>query len=210
MTAPPPEVAATPATPASSVPRRHVPAALRPVLGLLGCVVLAVAVAVAAPDPSEQLRRRWSDAGPGAWAVTPDRSARVTSVAVVGTVDPGYGDVLASRQALVVAQVDVAVRHRVAQLNHVYLRTADDKEYAPRSELSSAGLAQTQPGFTRHATLVFEVPSDRLPRAELVVDADAASVDGYTDAIRLDLGLGRTVRVSPETVTPAPASVTTT
>lgn len=182
----------------------------RPLLGLLGCVVLALVLAVVTPDPTRELRRRWSDAGVGGWAATADVSARVASVAVVSTVDPGYGQAFVSRQALVVTPVEVQVRHRVAQLSRVYLLTADGKEYEPRSELISAGLGQTQPGFTRHGTLVFEVPPDRLARVELVVDADAASVDGYAEAIRVDLGLRDPVRVSPETVTPQPASVTTT
>ncbi|HEY0237191.1 MAG TPA: hypothetical protein VGC37_00965 [Friedmanniella sp.] len=183
---------------------------LRPWLGLVGCVVLALVVAVVTPDPSTQLRRRWSDAEVGGWAVTADVSARVPSVSVVSTVDPGFGQALVSRQALVVVAVDVQARHQVAQLSRVYLLTSDGQEYEPRSELVSAGLSQTQPGFTRHGTLVFEVPPGRLARAELVVDADGASVDGYSEAIRVRLGLRNPVRVSPETVTPEASTVTTT
>ena len=183
---------------------------LRALGGLAVCVLLALALAVSTPDPEQDLRRRWSTAGPQAWAVTPDVSAQVTSVAVVRAVDPGYGEAFESAQALVVTRLDVQARHRVALLSEVYLETADKTRYAPRTEFVSAGLGLTQPGFTRHATLVFEVPPRRLARARLVVDADPASVDGYADAIRVDLGLRDPVRVSPETVTPEPASVTTT
>jgi len=182
----------------------------RGVLGLLGCLVLALVLAVVVPDPAEDLRRRWSDADVGAWAGTPDVVARVTTVAVVRSADRGYGDPLTTRDALVVATVDAAVRRQVVLFSHVYLVTADGHEYAPRPEFVSAGLGLTQPGFTRRATLVFEVPPDRLDRAALVLDADAASVDAYADAVRVDLGLRAPVRVSPETVTPEPATVTTT
>jgi hypothetical protein len=183
---------------------------LRAVLGLAACVLLAFALAVTTPDPAQDVRRRWSSAGVQAWAATPDVSARVTSVAVVRTADRGYGEAFESAQALVVTGLDVEVRHRVALLSEVYLEAADGTRYAPRSEFASAGLARTQPGFTRHATLVFEVPPRRLARARLVVDAGPASVDAYADAIRVDLGLRDPVGVSPQTVTPEPSTVTTT
>ncbi len=154
---------------------------LRGVLGLVGCLVLALIIAAVAPDPATDLRRRWSDADVGAWAQTPDVRARVTAVAVVRSADRGYGDPLASTQALVVTDVDASVRRQVVLFSHVYLLTADGHEYEARPEFVSAGLGLTQPGFTRHATLVFEVPPDRLAGAALVLDADAASVDGYAE-----------------------------
>lgn len=181
----------------------------RALLGLLGCLALAVALAVVTPDPSTDARRRWTDGVVAQWVTTPDVSVRVGSVQVVRSADPGYGEELTSAQALVVTPVEVAVRHRVVQLSHVYLRTADGHEYAPRSEFVSAGLTSTQPGFTRHGTLVFEVPPDRLAHAELVVDSDGGSLDVYADAVRVDLGLRDPVRVSPQTVTPEEATVTT-
>lgn len=183
---------------------------LRGVLGLLGCLVLALTIAVVTPDPTTDVRRRWADADVGAWAQTPDVRARVTSVAVVRSADRGYGEVFTGQGSLVVASVDASVRRQVVLFSHVYLLTADGREYDPRPEFVSAGLGLTQPGFTRHATLVFEVPADRLADAALVLDADAASVDAYADAVRVDLGLRSPVRTSPETVTPPPFSVTTT
>ena len=182
---------------------------LRGVLGLLGCLVLALTIAAVTPDPASDLRRRWSDAGVGGWAQTPDVRARVSSVAVVRSADRGYGEPFTSRESLLVAAVDASVRRQVVLFSHVYLLTADGHEYAPRPEFVSAGLGLTQPGFTRHATLVFEVPPDRLAQAALVLDADAASVDAYADAVRVDLGLRAPVRTSPEIVTPPPATVTT-
>jgi hypothetical protein len=182
---------------------------VRGVLGLLGCVVLALVVAVLTPDPAEHARR-WTSADVGTWAAGPDVAARVQEVSVVRTADPGFGQPMTSSQALVVAGVDVQVRHRVAQLDHVYLRSRDGRDYEPREEFDVAGLTETQPGFTRHATLVFEVPPRRLAGAELVVDADSTSVDVYADAIRIDLGLRDPVRISPETATPPGSTVTTT
>jgi len=183
---------------------------LRGVLGLLGCLVLALVVAVVAPDPAQDLRRRWTDGEVGAWAASPDRVARVGAVSVVRSADPGYGQPFTTGQALVVTEIDVQVLHRRTQLSRVYLSTRDGQQYDPRSEFVAAGPSLTQPGFTRHSTLVFEVPLRRLDGAELVVDADGASVDGYADAIRVDLGLRDPVRVGPETVTPAESTVTTT
>ena len=183
---------------------------LRGVLGLLGCLVLALVVAVVAPEAGQDVRRRWAEGEVGAWVASPDRVARVRAVSVVRSADRGYGELFTTSRALVVAEVDVQVRHRMTQLSKVYLSTRDGQEYDPRPEFIAAGLTQTQPGFTRHATLVFEVPTRRLDGAELVVDADGASVDGYADAIRVDLGLHDPVRVGPETVTPAESTVTTT
>ena len=78
-----------------------------------------VAPAAVTPDPASDLRRRWSDAAVGAWAETPTVRARVTSVAVVRSADPGYGDPLTSRGSLVVTAVDASVRRQVVLFSHV-------------------------------------------------------------------------------------------
>ena len=183
---------------------------LRGVLGLLGCLVLALVLAAVTPDPATDLRRRWSDADVGGWATTPALSARVGAVTVTRSAGRDYGDPFVSGQALVVLGVDAQVRQRVAQLNQVRLRTRDGHGYDPRPEFASAALAQTQPGFTRHATLVFEVPPERLAGATLEVDADSASVDGYARALRVELGLRDPVRVGAAVAAVTPSTVTTT
>ena len=183
---------------------------LRGLLGLLGCLVLALVLAAVTPDPATTLRRRWSGAEVGEWAQTPGVGVRVGSVTVTRSAGREYGDPFVSRQALVVLNVDAQVRERVAQLSQVSLRTRDGHGYDPRPEFASAALGQTQPGFTRHATLVFEVPPDRLAGSTLEVDADGASVDGYARALRVDLGLHDPVPIGVAVAAVSPSTVTTT
>jgi hypothetical protein len=183
---------------------------LRGPLGLLGCLVLALVLAAVTPDPGTDLRRRWTGVEVGGWARTPGVSARVGSVTVTRSAAREYGDPFVSRQALVVLSVDAQVRQRVAQLSEVRLRTRDGHGYDPRPEFAAAGLGQTQPGFTRHSTLVFEVPADRLAGSTLEVDADGASIDGYARAIRVELGLRDPVPIGAAVASVPPATVTTT
>lgn len=179
-------------------------------LGLLACLVLAVVIAVAVPDPATDVRRRFSDAPVGEFATTDVVRARVTQVEVTRAAQGAYGDPWVSDQTLVVASVEAQVRQRVTQFSEVVLRTRDGHDYEPRTEFISGALGQTQPGFTRHAVLVFELPSDRVPGAELVIDADGAAFDFFAAAIRIDLGLSDPVTVAPGPVSVPASSVTTT
>lgn len=182
----------------------------RGVFGLLACLVLATVIAVAVPDPATDVRRRFADAPVGEFATTAVVRARVTQVVLTPSVQGDYGDPWVSDQTLVVTSVEAQVRQRVTQFSRVVLRTSDGHDYKPRTEFISAALGQTQPGFTRHATLVFELPPDRVPGAELVIDADGAAFDFYAAAIRVDLGLRDPVTVAPGPVTLPPSVVTTT
>ncbi len=182
----------------------------RGVLGLLACLVLAAVITVAVPDPATDVRRRFADAPVGEFATTAMVRARVTQVEVTRSAQGDYGDPWVSDQALVVTSVEAQVRQRVTQFNEVVLRTRDGHDYEPRTEFISGALGQTQPGFTRHAVLVFELPPDRLPGAELVIDADGASFDFYAAAIRIDLGLGDPVAIAPGPVAVPASSVSTT
>lgn len=179
----------------------------RGVLGLLVCLGLAVVIAVAAPDPEVDLRRRFVDVEVNEPAQIPLAVARVTRVQVSNAAQRAYGDPWVSDQTLVVVSVEAAARRQVVQFNQVVLRTGADKTYEPRSEFSSAGLAQTQPGFTRTATLVFELPPDQAAGAVLVIDPDAAAFDSYGWAIRVDLGLRRPVVRGPGPVTVTPSAL---
>ncbi len=80
------------------------------------------------------------------------------------------------------------------------LRTPSGDEYRPRDEFGSAGLSETQPGFTRTSTLVFEVPTDRVAGDRLVIDADGASFDVYATALRIDLDLSATSPVATKPI----------
>ncbi len=179
-------------------------------LGLLTCLALALVLAALTPDPAQDLRRHWVTADPGTWASTPAFAARVVSVRASGAVAGEYGDPFVSRQALVVVGVQAQVREQVVQFSQVSLHTRDGHDYEPRGEFSTAGLGETQPGFTRNATVVFEVPPDRLAGATLVIDSDAAAVDRYADAIRIDLGLADPVAIGAETLKVPPSTVETT
>jgi hypothetical protein len=166
------------------------------VLGLLACLALAVLITVVVPNPSTDVRRRYDDVAVGAYGSTPTVRARVTRVEVTDSTVREYDDSWVSDQALVVVSVEAQVRQRVVQFSRVMLRTSGGQEYKPRDEFISAALGETQPGFTRQATLVFELPPSRVPGAALVLDADAASIDAYADAIRVDLGLRAPVTIS--------------
>ena len=178
-------------------PTQRNPDRVRGVLGLLACIALAVVIAVVVPDPTTDVRRRYEDVRVGELAATEEVGALVTRVQLTRSVQSEYGDPFISDQALVVVSVEASARQRVWQYNKVVLRTEDERNYEPRSEFIGAGLAETQPGFTRSATLVFEVPPDRVPGARLVVDPDSASFDTYATALRVDLGLRAPVDLEP-------------
>lgn len=175
-------------------------------LGLLGCLALAVLIAVVVPNPTTDVRRRYADAKVGELAATAVVAARVTQVRLARAAQAGESeDAWVSNQALVVVSVEASVRRQVTQFSKVSLRTRTGQDYEPRDEFIVAGLGETQPGFTRLGTLVFEVPPDRVPGAELVIDADGASFDVYAEAVRIDLGLKAPVTLEPGPV-PVPES----
>jgi len=180
-----------------TAPRTGARAARQGGLGLLGCLALVVAVAVATPDPATDVRRRWDDVGVGQWGRLQDASVRATSVRLTRAVSRSYGDPLTSEATFVVVTLEAQVRTRQVRFDEVVLRTRDDREYEPRPDFTSAGLSGTQPGFTRNGTEVFEVPTDRLPGAVLEVDRDAAAFDVYAQAVRVDLALDEGTPVEP-------------
>ncbi|WP_375425202.1 hypothetical protein [uncultured Friedmanniella sp.] len=159
-------------------------------LALVGCLVLVVALTVATPDPAMDYRRRWDDVGVGEWGRLENATVRVTSVRLTGSVVKSYGDPLVSDATFVVVAVEARVTRAHVFFSDVTLSTRDGRQYEARQDTISSELSATDPGFTRVATEVFEVPDDRVAGAVLQVDHDAAAFDVYSRAVRVDLGLG--------------------
>lgn len=170
-------------------------------LALLACLALVVALTVATPDPATDYRRRFDDVGVGDWGQLQHAAVRVTSVRLTRSVAKAYGDPLVSDATFVVVDLQARVTQAQVYFTAVTLTTRDGRAYTPRQDTSGAGLTATQPGFTRTATEVFEVPDTRVPGAQLQVDPDAAAFDVYAEAVRVDLGLRADTPRQPGAVT---------
>ncbi len=164
---------------------------------LLVCLALVVLITTVTPDPATDVRRRWDDVSLGDWGEMDRASVRATEVRLTRSVVDERTDVLASEVTFVMVDVEARVRRQRMLFTGVSLRTADGHDYSPRTEFLSEGLGLTDPGFTRLATVVFEVPDDRVARARLVIDRDGAAFDVYAAAIRVDLGLTARTPVEP-------------
>lgn len=168
-------------------------------LTLIVCLLVVAVITVTGPDPVTDTRRAWDDVAVGAWGQMDHASVRVDGVQTTRTATTPSGRTLDSAAVFVVVAYTAAVTEQTVRFTAVVLRTRDDHDYAARTEFG--GVDSLQPGFTRRATLVFEVPADRVDGAILVVEPDGAAFDVYSRAIRIDLRLG------PEPVTPRPVSV---
>ena len=167
-------------------------------LALLACLALVVAITAQTPDPSTDYRRRWADVGIGSWGEVENASVRVTSVRLTrSAVQSTYSDPLRTEVTFVVVTVEARVRQHQVYFDNLTLHTADDRDYEPRPDFIAAELAATPPGFTRAGTEVFEVPTARVPSAQLWFDADGAAFDVYALAVRVDLALDATTPVEP-------------
>ncbi len=158
-------------------------------LALLGCLALVVALTVATPDPAKDYRRRWDDVGVGHWGQLENATVQVTRVRLTRSVVQEYGDPLVSDVTFVVVDVEARVTKAHVFFSAVTLLTRDGHQYTSRGDTTSTALTVTDPGFTRVATEVFEVPDDRVAGSVLQVDHDKAAFDVYSEAVRVDLGL---------------------
>jgi hypothetical protein len=174
-------------------------------LALLVCLGLVVLITVSAPDPAQDARRRWDDVGVGTWGEMDRARIRVSGVRLTHLVTDNYDQPFRSAATLVNVDVTAEVRGEQMRFSNVRLHTRDDHDYSPRGEFISSGLALTQPGFTRHGTLVFEVPANRAAGAQMMVDTDGAAFDVYSSAVRVDLELTDRSAVQPGPI-PVPLS----
>jgi hypothetical protein len=158
-------------------------------LALLGCLALVVAITVATPDPAEDYRRRWDEVGIGDWGRIENATIRVTQVRLSRSLTEKYGDPLVSDVTFVVVDVEARVTRAHVFFSAVTLLTPDGRQYEPLQDTIGAGLAATDPGFTRRATEVFEVPDARVRGSVLQVDPDKAAFDVYSRAVHVDLDL---------------------
>lgn len=166
-------------------------------LVLFGCLALVVALAVATPDPATDYRRRWDDVDVGDWGQLQNASLRVSSVRLTRSVVKEYGDPLVSDDTFVVVDAEARVVQARVFFTDVTLLTPDGRQHESRQDTISSGLTVTQPGFTRLATEVFEVPDARVAGSVLQVDHDKAAFDVSSEAVRVDLGLDNDTAVRP-------------
>ncbi|MBA8794535.1 hypothetical protein FHX74_002154 [Friedmanniella endophytica] len=169
-------------------------------VALVVCVLLALVLTAVTPDPATNVRRDWVDGRVGQSVVEPDLTTTVQQVRLARSASRSYGDPFVSRQRLVLVRLAVDVRHRQRLFSRVTLLTTTGLSYEPRDEFVSQGLSTTQAGFTRTATMVFEVPPEHVPGSRLVIDADGGAFDFYTRATRVDLGLTAATAIDPGAV----------
>ena len=166
---------------------------------LLACLVVVTVVTVTAPDPATDVRRAWDDVTVGEWGQMDHASVRVERVQRTRTATTSSDRTLDSEATFVVVDYTAAVTGQTVRFSQVALHTRDDHDYEPRPEFDPIG--SLQPGFTRHGSLVFEVPDSRVEGAVLVVDPDGAAFDVYSRAIRVDLELAKDLLPTPGSVT---------
>ena len=180
-------------------------------LGLACCLVVVALIAVLAPRPGIDVRRQWDDVGVGQLGTLRLYDAEVTRVRTTTKVAADtYSDPVHSDAVFVVVDLRLRVRERVSNFEELSLLTSDDRSYLPRPEFIAAEPTQTQPGFTCAATLVFELPADRVPGSRLLVEPDSTAFVGYDRGVRVDLGLGRGQIPSPKPVVLDPPRLTVT
>ncbi len=155
---------------------------------LLGCLLVVAVLVAVRPDPATDFRRRTVEIEVGQIGALRQFDITATQVRRATAVPVGSSSFV-TEQALVVVDLRAAVRRAPTSFTGLSLVTEDGAAYAVRPEFASAGLTATQPGFTITSTVVFEVPTERLPGARLVIDPDGQEFDVFDTAVRIDLGL---------------------
>lgn len=130
---------------------------------LAGCLLLvAVLTALQAPQ-----RPGVRDVGPGpdGWAVSGDAAARVDGVRLARVVQPPGESTrqLATSLVFVVVELSVRASGTAQPFSTIELATTDGHVYLQRDDPLIPSVTLTQPGYTMHATAVFEVPPERVP-----------------------------------------------
>lgn len=153
------------------------------VLAILACFLLIAGINAYLRDDAPGIR--WYSGAAGQTVESPVFDITVTSVALADSVSHSSGE-LASPGVLVVVEWQADVKERRALLGTIELHTASELTLVPRGEFRySAGPAATDPGFTQHATSVFQVdPADAIG-ADFVVRHDRGFAYTYGGAVRV-------------------------
>lgn len=128
-------------------------------------------------------------------------AVRVTDVTVADAIEAS-DESHRARGAFVVVRWTMEPRHEptVADRRHLELRTRGGLSILP-TDVSVVGLAN--PGFVARQTLVFDVPTDDVAGAELVIPPPSAILTGgYDPDLVVDLGLDDDTRHVPSVPQP--------
>lgn len=159
-------------------------------LGLAICLLL-IAVLTATAPAEDDVATDYRDVVVGRSAATRQFDVRVTDVRVGRQLINTYDQRVRTRAAFVVISLTAQTPDGSASYDDLLLETSDGHRYKPRSDFIDSELQATEPGFRTRGNLVFELPADRLPEAELIIGPDGQSFTYYTIKVRVDLGLTR-------------------
>lgn len=159
-------------------------------LGLTGCLLLIAVLTATAPADSD-VATSYRDVTVGRPAATRQFTVRVTDVRLGRQLIDSYGQRVRTQAAFVVISLTAQAPDDSADYDNLLLQTADGHSYQPRSDFTGSDPQATEPGFQTRGYLVFEVPVDRIPGAELIIGPDIQSFKYYSIKVRVDLGLTR-------------------
>lgn len=153
-------------------------------LAILLCfVVIAVANAHQREDAPGV---RWITGAPGQTINSRPFDLTVTSVTLTNTASYSSTE-LTSEGTLIVVEWSASVWHTRSLLSEITLHTESGRILDPRGEfLYTAGPAATDPGFTMHATSVFQVEDGDTVGADFVLGFDRGFAYTYTGALRVE------------------------
>lgn len=160
-------------------------------VGVLICLLLIAALTATAPA-QDDVATRYRDVGIGRWAATRQFDVRVSDVRVGRQLINTYEQRVHSQAAFIVVGLTAETPDDSAAYDAVVLQTSDGHRYQPRTDFTDSQPQATEPGFRTRGCLVFEVPADRVPGAELIIGPDGQSFSYYAIKVRVDLGLTRT------------------
>jgi hypothetical protein len=169
---------------------------LRTVLELLGGIAVIAALTLAAPEFDYESRYRYDDVAVGELGRLREYDATVPAVRLVRSVAL-YEEAISTEHAFVVITIEAAVRTEGQGFGNLELRTRSGHRYEPRPDWFAAGLKPTQPGFSVRGAQVYEVPTDRLRGAVLIIGPDEGETTTFDAAVRVDLGLSGREPVEP-------------
>lgn len=153
------------------------------ILAIALCFVLIAVINAYLRDDAPGIR--WYKGTAGETISSPSHDLTVTRVTLADAAAYGYSEV-STPGVLVVVEWQAAVKNQRSLLSGVELHTEGGLTVLPRDEfLYNAGPAATDPGFTQHATSVFQVPAEDALGADFVLHSDRGLTYTYAAAIRV-------------------------
>ncbi|WP_156253613.1 hypothetical protein [Pseudactinotalea terrae] len=177
-------------------------------LSLACCLAVVAAIAIGTDGHEEEIPVSYADVGIGQTGVSTTFAAQVRRVQVTQQVQRDeYSEPLTTDHRFLVVELTADARSEpVSFSGDVWLLTTTGHRYGPRPEFSTAQPSFVDPGFTAAGTFVFQVPTDRLAGARLLVEPWTPLFLTYDVTVRVDLGLTEDSPVITEPVLLAPPS----